>query len=59
MRDVVFAEEDSMGGGTIFKAIGKSEIEQIPVLVAPDALVRDDRGSDTRGEGRSYQSIDS
>lgn len=41
----VFAEEDSMGGGTIFKAIGKKELEQIPVLQPPDGLVAaaDDR----------------
>ena len=27
-----------MGGGTIFKAIGKNELEQVPVLVAPDEI---------------------
>lgn len=34
----VFAEEDSMGGGTIFNAIGKNELEQVPVVQPPDAL---------------------
>jgi type I restriction enzyme S subunit len=34
----VFAEEDSMGGGTIFNAIGKRELEQVPVVQPPDAL---------------------
>ena len=34
----VFAEEDSMGGGTIFNAIGKRELEQVPVLVAPSPV---------------------
>ncbi|MGI8809093.1 MAG: restriction endonuclease subunit S [Acidimicrobiales bacterium] len=38
MKDVVFAVEDAMGGGTIFKAIGKKELEQVPVLVAPDEI---------------------
>ncbi len=28
----VFAEEDSMGGGTIFNAIGKQELEQVQVV---------------------------
>ncbi|HXH56801.1 restriction endonuclease subunit S [Iamia sp.] len=34
----VFAEEDSMGGGTIFKAIGKKELEQVQVLRVPSEL---------------------
>ncbi len=34
----VFTEEDSMGGGTIFKAIGKTELEQVKVLRVPDEL---------------------
>ena len=34
----VFAEEDSMGGGTIFNAIGKRELEHIPVVQPPDSL---------------------
>src|SRR3546814_2350588 len=43
----VFAEEDSMGGGTIFKAIGKSELQSINVLRVPDLLA--DR-ADSRSE---------
>ncbi len=27
-----------MGGGTIFNAIGKNELEQVPVVQPPDAL---------------------
>lgn len=34
----VFAEEDSMGGGTIFKAIGKKELEQLQMVRPPQAL---------------------
>jgi Restriction endonuclease S subunits len=34
----VFAEEDSMGGGTIFKAIGKEELSQIRVLQVPEQI---------------------
>ena len=34
----VFAEEDSMGGGTIYKAIGKQEFSGIILLVAPTEL---------------------
>ena len=34
----VFAEEDSMGGGTIFNAIGKTELQQVQVLQPPDSL---------------------
>jgi type I restriction enzyme S subunit len=33
-----FKEEDSMGGGTIFKAIGKRELENLPLLVAPESI---------------------
>jgi type I restriction enzyme S subunit len=35
---VVFAEEDAMGGGTIFKAVGKKELEQIPMICATAEL---------------------
>ncbi len=38
LKDVVFADEDSMGGGTIFKAIGKAELEQIQIVCAPADL---------------------
>jgi len=38
LKDVAFAEEDSMGGGTIFKAIGKKELEQVPIVCAPAAI---------------------
>jgi type I restriction enzyme S subunit len=38
LRNSVFAEEDSMGGGTIFKAIGKSELEQVGVMTPPVAI---------------------
>jgi type I restriction enzyme S subunit len=34
----VFAEEDSMGGGTIFKAIGKEELSQVRVLQVPEEI---------------------
>ncbi|MCC5954209.1 MAG: restriction endonuclease subunit S [Acidimicrobiia bacterium] len=36
----VFSEEDSMGGGTIFKAIGKAELEGLQVLEVPEALAQ-------------------
>lgn len=41
----VFSEEDSMGGGTIFNAIRKKDLEQIPIVQPPDGLVAvaDDR----------------
>ncbi|HEX9994983.1 MAG TPA: restriction endonuclease subunit S [Acidimicrobiales bacterium] len=35
----VFAEEDSMGGGTIFKAVTKTDLERIIVLRPPADLV--------------------
>lgn len=38
LKDVVFAEEDAMGGGTIFKAVGKEELEQISLICAPAEL---------------------
>ena len=38
LKDVAFAEEDSRGGGTIFKAIGKAELEQVHMLCAPDDI---------------------
>jgi type I restriction enzyme S subunit len=38
LRDSVFAEEDSMGGGTIFKAIGKSELEQADMMMPPATI---------------------
>ncbi len=38
LKDVVFAEEDAMGGGTIFKAVGKKELEQIPMICATAEL---------------------
>ena len=38
LRDVVFAEEDSMGGGTIFKAIGKEDVERIQLICPPARL---------------------
>lgn len=34
----VFAVEDSMGGGTIFNAVGKKELEQVQMLLPPDPL---------------------
>ncbi len=34
----VFAEEDAMGGGTIFNAIGKKELEQVQVVRPPHDL---------------------
>jgi len=34
----VFAEEDSMGGGTVFKAIGKAELASVPVRTFPREL---------------------
>jgi type I restriction enzyme S subunit len=37
----VFAEEDSMGGGTIFNAVGKKELEQIQMLRPTDALAQE------------------
>lgn len=37
----VFAEEDSMGGGTIFKAIGKQELSNVQILQPPDVLADD------------------
>lgn len=33
-----FTEEDQMGGGTIFKAVTKSDVYAIPFLLPPDAL---------------------
>jgi type I restriction enzyme S subunit len=38
LKEAVFAEEDSMGSGTIFKAIRKDELEQVRVLCAPPAV---------------------
>lgn len=38
LTDVAFAEEDSMGGGTIYKAIGKKELEQVQMVCAPPRL---------------------
>lgn len=38
LKHRVFAEEDSLGGGTIFKAITKRELEQVPVLCGPSEL---------------------
>lgn len=35
----VFAEEDSMGGGTIFKAVTKTDLERISLVRPPAALV--------------------
>jgi type I restriction enzyme S subunit len=36
LRHSTFAEEDAIGGGTIFKAIGKTELQNVPVLVPPE-----------------------
>ncbi len=38
LKELVFPKEDSMGGGTIFKAVGKKEVEQIPLLCAPERI---------------------
>ncbi len=38
LADMAFAEEDSMGGGTIYKAIGKKELEQVRMVSAPPTL---------------------
>lgn len=38
LRDV-FAEEDTMGGGTIFKAITKKDLEAIKVVRPPEGVV--------------------
>ncbi len=35
LKDVVFAEEDAMGSGTIFRAIGKQELQRIQLVVPP------------------------
>src|SRR3546814_50724 len=55
----VFAEEDSMGGGTIFKAIGKSELQSINVLRVPDLLAarRSERSEEHTSELQSLMRI--
>lgn len=44
LKDLIFAEEDSMGGGTIFNAVGKRELESLDVLCASPEL--EDRADD-------------
>ena len=38
LQDVVFAEEDSLGGGTIFNAVGKKELGGVPIVVADEEV---------------------
>lgn len=42
-----FSEEDSMGSGTIFNAIGKRELEQLPIVLPTDAIAA--RGDEVLG----------
>lgn len=35
----IFAIEDSIGSGTVFNAVSKSDLEKIPVIVPPDHIV--------------------
>lgn len=41
----VFSEEDSMGGGTIFKAVTKSDLEQISIVRPPVGIVESFEGT--------------
>lgn len=41
----VFSEEDSMGGGTIFKAVTKSDLERISLVRPPVGIVESFEGT--------------